>query len=101
MFWLGVAALILVLLAIGTFVYLRRRKERLAREAAQQAELEEQLQLQAQAAQTAALAAEAGENVSPEDAERLTERQALEEMIRTRPEDVAQLVKTWLSDDFE
>ncbi len=37
--------------------------------------------------------------LSPEEQTKLNERKVIEDMIRTRPEDVAQIVKTWLADE--
>lgn len=98
MFWVEVAAATLLLLAIIAFILMRRRKARQEREAVEQAELEERMELEAQ--QAAALADDLGAGeMSEETKVHLTERQTLEELIRTRPEEIAQLVKTWLSDE--
>lgn len=99
--WLQVAVFVLILAGIAFFFYMRRRKERLLREAEEQTALEEQLEVHAAEAAAAAVvsAAEEAEAVSPEEQARLTERQILEELIRAKPDEVAQLVRTWLSED--
>lgn len=96
-FWLQVAAAVLVLVGLIALILMYRRKVRLAREARQQAALQA-IAEQEQAAMNAA-DAEIPENLSPEEKVRLNERQTIEEMIRKQPEDVAQLVKTWLADE--
>lgn len=96
-FWLQVAAAVLVLVGLIAMILMYRRRVRLAREARQQAALQA-IAEQEQAAINAA-DAEMPENLSPEEKVRLTERQTIEEMIRKQPEDVAQLVKTWLADE--
>jgi len=37
--------------------------------------------------------------LTEEEQTQMTERQALEELIRNKPDEMAQLVKTWLSED--
>lgn len=97
MFWLQIGLLVLVLLAVAFFLY-SRRKARLAKEEAErQAAIESAEALEIQEAAEAALRED--EELSPEEQTRLSEKQTLEELIRTRPEEVAQLVKTWLSDE--
>lgn len=100
MFWMKVALGVLIVAAIIAFIYLRRRKARLAREAEERAAMEA-LRAQKAAANKAeqAAAIENPDEMSPEQQTRMTERQALEELIRTRPEEIAQLVRTWLADD--
>ncbi|WP_110953275.1 flagellar basal-body MS-ring/collar protein FliF [Anaerosinus massiliensis] len=100
MFWMKVALGVLVLAMIGAFIYMRRRKARLAKEAEERAALEalQQAQKEAKANEQAA-AMESLDEMSPEEKNRMTERQALEELIKTRPEEVAQLVRTWLSEE--
>ena len=50
-----------------------------------------------------AAAIEAGEidkeELTPEEQQQLTERQAVEDLIKTKPAEVAMLIKTWLSED--
>lgn len=41
----------------------------------------------------------AEEELTPEQKALLTEREAIEKLIQTRPEDVAQLVRTWLAEE--
>ena len=101
-FYMQVGALLLVLLAIGAGVFYYRRKTRLAREAEEEAVYQAQLEADRREAERAAAIA-AGEvkedELTEEEQERLSERQALEELIRNKPEEVAQLVKTWLADE--
>ena len=40
-----------------------------------------------------------GEELTPQQKALLTEREAIEKLIQTRPEDVAQLVRTWLAEE--
>lgn len=96
-FWLQIAAAVLVFAGIIAMILMYRRKLRLAKEAEQQAALQA-LAAQEQAAMSAA-DTDIREDLSPEEKMRLTERQAIEEMIKKQPEDVAQLVKTWLADE--
>lgn len=101
--WLAIGAVVLVLLGILLFFYLRRRKQlqqQREKEAQEQQALLEALAMQRGAAQTAATAGEEeGSKLSPEEEKRITEREAIEEMIRTKPEEVTQLLRTWLSDE--
>ena len=99
MFWLQVGAILLILMAIALYIYMRRRKAQLlAQEAREKAALEEAAAA-LQAREAAAAALEETESLSPEEQSRLTELQTLEELIKSRPEEIAQLVKTWLSDE--
>lgn len=93
-FWtqIGIAALVLGLIAAAVFMV--RRKSRLQRESAEQANLEQQMAIEA-----AQAAVSAQHELTPEEKTQQTERQALEEMIRSRPETISQLVKTWLVDE--
>ena len=43
--------------------------------------------------------AEEVDELTPEQKALLTEREAIEKLIQTRPEDVAQLVRTWLAEE--
>ena len=40
-----------------------------------------------------------GGHVGVEEQQQLTERQAIEDLIKTKPAEVAMLIKTWLSED--
>ncbi|MGL6015614.1 MAG: flagellar basal-body MS-ring/collar protein FliF [Selenomonadaceae bacterium] len=101
-YYLQIAAVVLVIVLIAAGIYLYRRKKRLEREAAERAIYEaEQKQLRLEAERAAAI--EAGEvkpdELSEEEQARMTERQKIEELIRTKPEEMAQLVRTWLADE--
>ena len=65
------------------------------------ARLEEEERLRLEAERAAAI--EAGtvepDELTPEEQEHLNERQVIEELIRTKPAEIALLVKTWLSED--
>jgi flagellar M-ring protein FliF len=87
-----ILALLLVAIPIGYFVYSRRKKK----------QMEEEM---AAAAATAAFendflpAADEEEELSPEQVEELSKREAVENMAKTQPEDVAQLIRTWLAEE--
>ncbi len=92
----------LLLLALAYFLYQRKKKkeqEAAEAEAQRQAEIEEERL----AAQQAALAEEGGGtdegNMSEKEKIHLNERQAIEEMIDSQPEQVVEIIKTWLSAD--
>lgn len=94
--------LLIIALIVGFYIRRKREKERLAREAAEeQARLEEEERLRLEAERAAAI--EAGtvepDELTPEEQEHLNERQVIEELIRTKPAEIALLVKTWLSED--
>ncbi|WP_307223979.1 flagellar basal-body MS-ring/collar protein FliF [Pectinatus haikarae] len=98
--YLEIAAVLLPLLLLAAAYYLYRRKKRLEEEAAQeemqrQAELEQQ-RLTMQKSETSGAAPE---EMSDEEQAHLTERQTLEKMIDDEPEQVAELVKTWLAEE--
>lgn len=88
--WLKVA---LVLLLAGTlFAIIRlylKRKER-------ERELDELKQVLA-AEEPAAAGKE--QELSPEERRRQEQRQAIEQMAKSRPDDIAQMIKAWLTDD--
>lgn len=99
--YLEIAAVVLPLLLLATAYYLYRRKKRLEEEAAQeemqrQAELEEQrLAMQ----KTEAGVPDESEELSEEEQAHLTEKQTLEKMINDEPDQVAELIKTWLAEE--
>lgn len=99
MFWLQIGLLVLAVLAVVFIIYSRRRARLAREEAERQAAIESAAALDIQEAAEAALMQGQSGELSPEEQTRLSERQALEELIRTRPEEVAQLVKTWLSEE--
>lgn len=91
-FWAKILVPLLSIVAIVAFMLYRRRKEE---EAAAEAEMDEL---------AAALAVEAApEEISeadtPEDNERKQQRETIEKFAKAKPEDVAQLLKTWLNDE--
>lgn len=101
-FLLILAAILVVAAAIGYYFYDKRRKEREAKEAEEEAKRQAELARQREEELRNAAAA-AGqipeEELTEEEKVRLSERQAIEELIRTKPADVAVLIKTWLSED--
>jgi len=93
--WLKIALVVLVIAAIIYIVRMRRRR--------QQEEME-RIAMEAAEAETAATAAEELENppseeLSPQEQERANQRQEIEKIVKTRPGDVAQLIRTWLSEE--
>lgn len=101
-FLLILAVILVIAGAIGYYFYDKRRKEIEAKEAAEEAERQRLLAIQREeeARQAAAAAGEIPEEeLTEEEKERLSERQAIEELIRNKPADVAVLIKTWLSED--
>ncbi len=101
-FYAEVAAALLVLALIIWGILAYRRKKRLEREAIAEAERQAELEKQRleEERATAVAAGEIDEDqLTEEEQQQLTERQALEELIRTKPADVAMLIKTWLSED--
>ena len=101
-FYMEVAAALILLALLAAALLAYRRKKRLEREAAEeearQAELERQRLEDERAAAIAAGDIDKDE-LTEEEQQQLTERQALEELIRTKPAEVAMLIKTWLSED--
>lgn len=93
MFW--PLAVLGALAIIGAIAFMLRRRSKLAQAAQEQAELEEKMALQA----IQSAAAVGGQELTPEEEAQRTERQLLDDMVRSRPEEVAQLVKTWLADE--
>ena len=82
--------------------YEMRRKERLAKEAEEEAIRQAELQRQREEEERLAAASEGvipEAELTEEEKERLNERQTIEELIRNKPEEVAVLIKTWLSED--
>lgn len=71
------------------------------KEEAAQEELQQQSELEQQrlAMQAEAPADEEKEALSEEEQTHLTERQTLERMIDDEPEQVAELIKTWLAEE--
>lgn len=98
MFWLQIGLLVLVLGAIVAYFIIKRRRERMEREEQERLAMEA-LAAKEQAATFASANVDDKEELSPEEQTKLNERKVIEDMIRTRPEDVAQIVKTWLADE--
>ena len=101
-FYMEMAGLLLVVALIVGAVLMYRRKKRLEQEAIDEEKRQEELEKQRFEAERAA-AIEAGEidkeELTPEEQQQLTERQAIEDLIKTKPAEVAMLIKTWLSED--
>jgi flagellar M-ring protein FliF len=101
-FYMQVAAGLLLLALVLGGVFLYRRKKRLEKEAAEEVIRQEQMEKdRIEAERAAAIAAgriEADE-LTEEEQQRMTERQTLEELIRTKPTEVAMLLKSWLASD--
>ena len=101
-FYMEIAAILLVIALIVGAVLMHRRKKRLEREAEEEAQRLEELERQRQEEERAAAIA-AGElepdELTQEEVQQLTERQTVEELIRTKPAEMALLIKTWLSEE--
>jgi flagellar M-ring protein FliF len=101
-FYMQLAAILLVLALAAGGVWMYRRKKQLAQEAVEEAQRQEEMEKQRFESERAA-AVEAGEidkeELTPEEQQQLTERQAVEDLIKTKPAEVAMLIKTWLSED--
>lgn len=100
----AIVILIILLIAAGVayYFYDKRRKERLAKEAEEEAIRQAELQRQSEEEERLAAASEGvipEAELTEEEKERLNERQTIEELIRNKPEEVAVLIKTWLSED--
>ena len=82
--------------------FMYRRKKRLEREAIEEQQRQEEMERQRLEEERAAAIA-AGEvdsdELTEEEQMQLTERQTIEELIRTKPAEVALLIKSWLSED--
>lgn len=106
-FYMEVAGVLLVIALIVGGILMYRRKKRLEAEALEEQRRLEELEQQRIAEERAAAIA-AGEipmdeidedELTEEEQQHLTERQAVEELIRTKPAEMALLVKTWLSEE--
>ncbi|MCE5284792.1 MAG: flagellar M-ring protein FliF [Pelosinus sp.] len=85
-----ILALLLVAIPVGYFVYSRRKKQRVAEEMAAAAILEDDFLPASEVEE---------EELSPEQVEEMSKREAVENMAKTQPEDVAQLIRTWLTEE--
>ena len=98
------AALILLIIAlVAGYLYMRRKKrlaeeQAAAEEQARLVELERE-RLEAERAEALANGEIEPEELTQEEQEHLSERQTIEELIRSKPAEMAMLVKTWLSED--
>ena len=97
--WIAIGVLALLLILGIVLVILRRRKQRMLEEAAKQRELESAMMRTSEGGVFVASGETAEEELTPEQKALLTEREAIEKLIQTRPEDVAQLVRTWLAEE--
>ena len=101
-FYMQVAGILLVIALIVGAILMYRRKKRLEREAIEEQKRQEALERQ-QADEERAAAIAAGEiesdELTEEEQKQLSERQAIEELIKTKPAEVAMLLKTWLEED--
>lgn len=87
-FWLKVGLAVLALVAVMYFVrtYLRRK------------EVEDEIMIDQTLAQAESLDTQTVA-LSQEEQERASEREAIEKMAKSKPEDVAQLIKVWLAEE--
>ena len=101
-FYLEVAAILLVLAMIGGAIYLYRRKKQQEEEARLEAERkkqEEEARLAEIRAQAVANGEVDGEELTEEEQRHLNEKQTIMKLIDEKPAEVAMLIKTWLSED--
>ncbi len=102
-FYAQVGAFLLVIALIVGAVMMYRRKKRMEQEAIEEQQRLEELE-QERLAEERAAAMEEGEEVeeealSEEEQRHLTEKETLQQLIDQKPEEVAMLIKTWLSED--
>lgn len=90
MLWLQIG-LVLLLIALAVFYVINRRR-RMQEAAAEQ---------EAAALMQTAVAGEvvSEEEASPQDKEKIQQREAIENFAKAKPDDVAQLLKTWLTEE--
>ena len=93
----GLALLVIALIVGGVLMY--RRKKRLEREAAEEAQRAEEERLAEERAAAIAAGEVEEEELSEEEQQQLNQKAALLGLIETKPEEVALLVKTWLSEE--
>ena len=93
----GLALLVIALIVGGILMY--RRKKRLEREAAEEAKRLEEERIAEERASAIAAGEVEEEDLSEEEQQQLNQKQALLALIDTKPEEVALLVKTWLSEE--
>jgi flagellar M-ring protein FliF len=104
--YMQIAAFLLVLAIIAYILYMRRKKKRdaeraIIEEKRRQEEEERREEAELEAARRAAIEAGelAEEELTPEEKQNRSQREAVEELIRTKPADMAMLIKTWLAED--
>ena len=98
-FYMQVGAVLLIIALIVAAILMYRRKKRLEREAAEEAKrLEEERLAEERAAAIAAGEVEE-EDLSEEEQQQMNEKLALLALIDSKPEEVALLVKTWLTEE--
>ena len=98
-FYMQVGAVLLVIALIVAAILMYRRKKRLEREAAEEAKrLEEERLAEERAAAIAAGEVEE-EDLSEEEQQQMNQKLALLALIDSKPEEVALLVKTWLTEE--
>lgn len=95
----SIGAVVLVILLIAGYFYYRHRQKRLAIEAAERAEREERERREAEERALLEAARAAEKDLTPEERQHISEREALVDMIKTNPAEVAQLVRSWLEDE--
>lgn len=103
------AAVLLLLALSGGALLMQRRKrrlelealeeERLAQEALAVAQEEEAIRMEEERAALIEAGELAAEELTEEEKQQLSEREAIEKLIREKPAEVAVLVKTWLSEE--
>jgi flagellar M-ring protein FliF len=101
-FYMEIAAGLLLLALVAAGVMRYRRKKRLEQEAIEQAARQaalEKKRMEDERASSIAAGEIGSDELTDEEKQHLSERQALEELIRTKPAEVAMLIKTWLSED--
>ncbi|MEG6585877.1 flagellar basal-body MS-ring/collar protein FliF [Dendrosporobacter sp. 1207_IL3150] len=87
-FWIKVGLAVIAIIAVMYLVriYMRRKED------------EKEQMIAANSIQPEPVEAKS-KKLSQEEQERSTERQAIEKMAKSKPEDVAQLIKVWLADE--
>ena len=102
-FYMQIGAILLLLaLGIGGFLMYRRKKQQ-EREAIAEAERQAAIERQRQEEEARAIAVAAGaieeEELTEQERQQLSEKQALQQLIDQKPAEVAMLIKTWLAED--
>ncbi|WP_196594647.1 flagellar basal-body MS-ring/collar protein FliF [Pectinatus sottacetonis] len=103
MFYLEIAAIVLPLMLLAIAYYIYKKRKRIEAQAAQE-EMEHQAEMEQERlamgnAENASSTSEAEEELSEEEQTQLNERQTVEKMIDQEPEQVAELIKTWLAEE--